>query len=149
MAQLGNQLGVPNSNATPLEQNLPIFSPSSYIGTGQTRSLPIFRRENTFQYTDNLTFTQGTHTLKFGGDFRRRHVAGQNFERQCQQSITRKNRQGFTENDVMVTVTTPDERLRKLWEPGCAPVAAFNSNQDAPAISGDWVVWRFGKCFSQ
>jgi DNA repair photolyase len=24
---------------------------------------------------------------------------------------------------VGVTVTTPDERLRKLWEPGCAPVA--------------------------
>ena len=71
---LGNQLGVPNANVTPNEQNLPIFSPSSYIGIGQTRSLPIFRRENTFQYIDNVTYTQGAHTLKWGIDFRRRQL---------------------------------------------------------------------------
>ena len=71
---LGNQLGVPNSNVTPREQNLPIFSPSSYIGIGQTRSLPIYRRENTFQELDNLTITRGHHTLKMGIDFRRRQL---------------------------------------------------------------------------
>jgi len=73
-AGLGNKLGVPNSNVTPSEQNLPIFSPSSYIGTGQTRSLPIFRRENAFQYIDNITYTAGSHTLKAGIDFRRRQL---------------------------------------------------------------------------
>jgi hypothetical protein len=73
-AGLGNKLGVPNSNVTPNEQNLPIFSPGSYIGIGQTRSLPIFRRENTFQYIDNLTFITGKHTLKAGVDFRRRQL---------------------------------------------------------------------------
>jgi hypothetical protein len=72
--QLGNQLGVPNANVTPNEQNLPIFSPSSYIGIGQTRSLPIFRRENTFEYVDNLSYTHGTHTLKWGVDFRRHQL---------------------------------------------------------------------------
>ena len=72
--QLGNQLGVPNANVTPNEQNLPIFSPSSYIGIGQTRSLPIFRRENTFEYVDNMSYTHGTHTLKWGVDFRRRQL---------------------------------------------------------------------------
>lgn len=71
---LGNKLGVPNANVTPNEQNLPIFSPSSYIGIGQTRSLPIFRRENTFQYIDNVSYTQGAHTLKWGVDFRRRQL---------------------------------------------------------------------------
>ncbi len=71
---LGNQLGVPNSNVTPREQNLPIFSPSTYLGIGQTRSLPLYRRENTFQELDNLVVTKGTHTLKFGGDFRRRQL---------------------------------------------------------------------------
>lgn len=71
---LGNQLGVPNSNVTPNEQNLPIFSPSSYIGIGQTRSLPIFRRENTFEYIDNINYTRGRHTLKAGIDFRRRQL---------------------------------------------------------------------------
>ena len=71
---LGNQLGVPNSNVTPREQNLPIFSPSTYLGIGQTRSLPLYRRENTFQELDNLTWTHNSHTLKFGGDFRRRQL---------------------------------------------------------------------------
>ena len=70
---LGNELGVPNSNVTPREQNLPIFSPSSYLGVGQTRSLPLYRRENTFQELDNLTWTKGSHTFKIGADFRRRH----------------------------------------------------------------------------
>ena len=71
---LGNQLGVANSNVTPREQNLPIFSPSSYLGIGQTRSLPIYRRENTFQELDNLTITRGQHTFKMGIDFRRRQL---------------------------------------------------------------------------
>src|SRR3984957_6098204 len=43
-AGLGNELGVANSNVTPREQNLPIFSPASYLGVGQTRSLPLYRR---------------------------------------------------------------------------------------------------------
>jgi hypothetical protein len=73
-AQLGNKLGVPNSNVTPREQNLPIFSPSGYLGIGQTRSLPIYRRENTFEELDNLTWTRGSHTLKMGIDFRRRQL---------------------------------------------------------------------------
>ncbi len=73
-AGLGNQLGVPNSNVTPREQNLPIFSPSTYLGVGQTRSLPLYRRENTFQELDNLTWTKGLHTFKIGADFRRRQL---------------------------------------------------------------------------
>ncbi len=72
--QLGNLLGVPNSNVTPQEQNLPIFSPANYLGIGQTRSLPIFRRENTYQIVDNMTFVTGKHTLKWGVDFRRRQL---------------------------------------------------------------------------
>ncbi len=71
---LGNQLGVPNSNVTPREQNLPIFSPATYLGVGQTRSLPLYRRENTFQELDNLTWTKGSHTFKIGADFRRRQL---------------------------------------------------------------------------
>ncbi|MGH9934847.1 MAG: TonB-dependent receptor domain-containing protein, partial [Blastocatellia bacterium] len=46
----------------------------TYTGLGHSRSLPIFRRSNTFQYIDNMTFTNGAHTLKFGGDFRRRQI---------------------------------------------------------------------------
>jgi hypothetical protein len=71
---LGNELGIPNSNVTPREQNLPIFSPASYLGVGQSRSLPLYRRENTFQELDNLVWTVGLHTLKIGADFRRRQL---------------------------------------------------------------------------
>jgi hypothetical protein len=73
-AGLGNELGVPNSNVTPREQNLPIFSPATYLGVGQSRSLPLYRRENTFQELDNLTWTKGLHTFKMGVDFRRRQL---------------------------------------------------------------------------
>lgn len=73
-AGLGNELGVPNSNVTPREQGLPIFSPSNYLGIGDTRSLPLYRRENTFEELDNLTWTIGSHTLKMGVDFRRRQL---------------------------------------------------------------------------
>ena len=71
---LGNKLGVPNANVTPNEQNLPIFTSASYIGIGQTRSLPIFRRENMFEQVDNVSYTVGGHTLKAGVDFRRRQL---------------------------------------------------------------------------
>jgi hypothetical protein len=73
-AGLANQLGIPNANVTPNEQNLTIFSPSGYLGVGQTRSLPLFRRENLFEYLDNMTLTKGGHTLKWGVDFRRRQL---------------------------------------------------------------------------
>ena len=71
---LGNLLGVKNSNTNSLQTALPIFSPSNYQGTGQSRSLPIFRRENTFIYSDGLTLTKGAHTLKFGAEVRRRQI---------------------------------------------------------------------------
>jgi Carboxypeptidase regulatory-like domain len=71
---LGNQLGILNSNITPREQNLPIFSPANYLGVGQTRSLPLYRRENTFQELDNVVWIKGNHTFKFGVDVRRRQL---------------------------------------------------------------------------
>jgi Carboxypeptidase regulatory-like domain len=72
--QLGNQLGVRNSNTHPQQSVLPIFSPAGYTGIGHSRSLPIFRRINAFQYGDNVTYTAGAHTLKFGGIAIRRQI---------------------------------------------------------------------------
>ncbi len=71
---LGNLIGIPNSNSHPLHTLLPIINLGTYTGLGHSRSLPIFRRSNTFQYIDNMTFTNGSHTLKFGGDIRRRQI---------------------------------------------------------------------------
>ncbi|PYV08534.1 MAG: hypothetical protein DMG07_25535 [Acidobacteria bacterium] len=71
---LGNLLGVPNANQHETARAFPIFSPSGYSGAGHSRSLPIFRRENTFQYVGNVTKNRAAHTLKFGGDVRRRQL---------------------------------------------------------------------------
>ena len=71
---LGNLLGVPNANQHETAQAFPIFSPGGYTGVGHSRSLPIFRSENTFQYVGNLTISQGAHTLKTGLDIRRRQL---------------------------------------------------------------------------
>jgi hypothetical protein len=71
---LGNLLGIPNANAHPLHGVLPIFNLGTYTGVGHSRSLPIFRRSNTFQYIDNLSWVRGSHTVKFGGDLRRRQI---------------------------------------------------------------------------
>jgi len=65
---------VPNSNVTPREQNLPIFSLGQLSGCGAIPLSPALSRENTFQELDNLTWTQGRHTFKVGADFRRRQL---------------------------------------------------------------------------
>ena len=70
----GNLLGVPNSNTNSFQNMLPIFSPAGFLGIGDSRSVPIYRRMNTFQYIDGMTWTHGDHTIKFGGDVTRRQI---------------------------------------------------------------------------
>ena len=74
-SNFGNNFGIPNSNGSPQQTGFPIVSPANYEGIGQSRSLPIFRYENTFQGADNITYTLNKHTLKFGEDFRRRQIS--------------------------------------------------------------------------
>ena len=73
-AQLGEKLGVRGSNQAPRADGIPIFSPTVYAGIGQTRSLPIFRIQNTFHPTVNFTSVAGRHTFKFGAEIRRRQI---------------------------------------------------------------------------
>ncbi|MFN7934624.1 MAG: TonB-dependent receptor [Bryobacteraceae bacterium] len=73
-AQLGEKLGVKGSNQGPLADGIPIFSPAGYSGIGQTRSLPIFRVENTFHPRVDFTNLRGAHSLKFGLEARRRQI---------------------------------------------------------------------------
>lgn len=73
-AQLGEKLGVRNSNQADRADGLPIFSPADYSGIGQTRSLPIIRIQNVFHPTVNFTKIYNSHTLKFGAEIRRRQL---------------------------------------------------------------------------
>ncbi len=74
-SDFGNKFGIPNANSAPQQGGFPIVSPANYEGIGQSRSLPIFRTENTYQGADNVTYTLDRHTLKFGEDFRRRQLS--------------------------------------------------------------------------
>ncbi len=71
---LGNLLGIRNANSHPLQYALPIINNNNYAGAGHSRSLPIYRRSNTFHYQDNVTYTAGAHTLKFGAAIYRRQI---------------------------------------------------------------------------
>jgi hypothetical protein len=71
---LGNLLGVPNANQHDTAKAFPIFSPAGYTGAGHSRSLPIYRRENTYQVVGNISSTYSAHTIKAGIDVRRRQL---------------------------------------------------------------------------
>ncbi|MBK7930366.1 MAG: TonB-dependent receptor [Bryobacterales bacterium] len=73
-AQLGEKLGFKGSNQGPQSDGVPIISPGGYFGIGQTRSLPIFRINNTFHPRVDFTKLQGAHSVKFGFDARRRQI---------------------------------------------------------------------------
>ncbi|MFN7826453.1 MAG: carboxypeptidase regulatory-like domain-containing protein [Acidobacteriota bacterium] len=72
--KLANKLGIPNANQQDLQDALPIISPAGYTGIGHSRSLPILRRQNVFQYVANLTYSGSAHTIKTGFDVRRRQL---------------------------------------------------------------------------
>jgi hypothetical protein len=73
-AQLGEKLGFRGSNQGPQSDGVPIISPGGYFGIGQTRSLPIYRINNTFHPRIDFTKLQGRHSIKFGTDARRRQI---------------------------------------------------------------------------
>jgi hypothetical protein len=69
-AQMVSQLGlvgIPQPYST--GANVPNFSITGFQQTGG--SAFSLTRNNTFQVLDTLTWTKGSHTLKFGGDYRR------------------------------------------------------------------------------
>ena len=73
-AQLGEKLGFKGSNQGPQSDGVPIISPGGYFGIGQTRSLPIYRINNTFHPRVDFTKLNGPHSFKFGTDLRRRQI---------------------------------------------------------------------------
>ena len=73
-AQLGEKLGVKNSNQGPFSNGIPVISPSNYTGIGGPGSLPTIRLENTFNPNVSFTKLMGAHTLKFGTSIVRRQI---------------------------------------------------------------------------
>ncbi len=63
-------LGIPGTNGPdPRQSGLPIFSVSGYTGLGNTEGWsPIFRNDQSFTFTQNVSWIKGAHDLRFGFD---------------------------------------------------------------------------------
>ena len=66
------EIGVNIPPPYPTANAVPNFSIAGFQQTGGTNSSK--GKNNTFQVLDNLTWTKGRHTMKYGGDFR--HMTG-------------------------------------------------------------------------
>ena len=73
-ANLGEKLGVKNSNQGPFAYGIPIFSPSGYTGIGSSAAMPTIRLENTFNPNISFTKIHGAHVIKFGTNIVRRQI---------------------------------------------------------------------------
>jgi hypothetical protein len=68
-AALVKQTGVNIPGPYPAGNTEPNFSISGFQATGGSQSS--IGKNNTFQVLDNITWTKSSHTMKFGGDYRR------------------------------------------------------------------------------
>jgi hypothetical protein len=109
-AKLGEALGVRNSNSGPRADGLPIFSPAGYFGFGHTRSLPIIRKENTYQYAASFVWQRGKHNIKWGGDIIRRQIS----EFQTNRGNGRFNFSNVFSNDLTNAAATGDAMASAL-----------------------------------
>lgn len=64
-----NSLGLQNLPSIPTTEDIPTVNLNGFLGlhSGDVDTNP---RQATTQFLDNLTWTKGKHTMKFGGDFR-------------------------------------------------------------------------------
>jgi hypothetical protein len=67
---VNNALGIPNGNipGLPYTSGIAQFNISGFTSTGDPGWTDAKRIANIFEYSDNLTWVKGKHTLKFGGD---------------------------------------------------------------------------------
>jgi Carboxypeptidase regulatory-like domain/TonB dependent receptor len=72
--EAAERLGIHNVNRPdlPFSSGLPSINVSGFSAIGELTFLPFINVINTFQYIDNLSWVKGRHTLRFGGDVRRR-----------------------------------------------------------------------------
>ena len=64
-------LGIPNANrGDKYSSGLSLFSVSGYTQFGDSHYVPEIATDDTYQVTDQITWTRNRHLLKFGGDYR-------------------------------------------------------------------------------
>lgn len=70
----GNAFGIQNSNVDIFTSALPTVSVTGYAPLGVSSSLPLFDRDNIFQYSGTLTQVHGRHSIKYGAALVRRQI---------------------------------------------------------------------------
>src|SRR5262249_12117295 len=63
--------GLTDAGRTPFNNGAPQTIVTGYATIGGPTKLPQGRHDNTHHYVENMTFTQGKHTMKWGADIRR------------------------------------------------------------------------------
>ncbi|HEY3940720.1 MAG TPA: TonB-dependent receptor [Bryobacteraceae bacterium] len=71
----GQQFGIPNTNGPDIRQSgFPNIGIANYNGFGVPNWMPVFRVEESYTQSDNLTWTKGAHEVRFGFDLVRHHL---------------------------------------------------------------------------
>lgn len=67
---VGLDLGIPGTNGPdPRQSGFPIFNISGYTSLGQTANwMPFYRNDQSWTTSHNLTWTRGSHEIRFGFD---------------------------------------------------------------------------------
>src|SRR5215510_6636726 len=68
--RLGIQ-GLTDAGRTPFNNGAPQTVVTGFATLGGPTNLPQGRHDNTYHYVENMTFINGSHTMKFGADIRR------------------------------------------------------------------------------
>ena len=71
----GLQFGIPNTNGPDIRQSgFPNIGISGYNGFGVPNWMPVFRVEESWTQSDNLTISRGAHEIRIGFDLVRHHL---------------------------------------------------------------------------
>lgn len=63
--------GLPDAGVTPFNNGAPQIALTGYVTIGGPTNLPQGRHDNNYNYVDNISWTKGSHTLKWGVDYLR------------------------------------------------------------------------------
>jgi len=63
--------GLTDAGRTPFNNGVPQLQVTGFATIGGPTNLPQGRHDNTYHYVENMTFTSGAHTMKWGADIRR------------------------------------------------------------------------------
>ncbi len=61
--------GLPDAGVTPFNNGAPQLALTGYVTIGGPTNLPQGRHDNNYNYIENMTWTKGSHTMKWGVDY--------------------------------------------------------------------------------